>query len=408
MHELFKHRNMVLSIGLLYISQGIPMGIAFDALPTMLRASGISLEMLAFSPLVGLPWVIKFLWAPMIDNHWSQRLGKRRSWIIPMQIFVTSALILLGILTINADTVKPIIMILAFASLMSATQDIATDGLAAEFFTGSMLTKINAIQITGVFCGFFIGGAGSLLLSGYLGQNITFIIMAGFPLLSLFAVIFLLPKDADIKIDITHHIPSKASLWKMIKRSPALLLLTLAVLSAITAVSGSGISKLYLNDNGWAMEHIGQLGISGGIITIILGCGGSIYLINKIGLWPTFMTGLLLGAIAAIIWFIQSHGWVEIDLSLIIISTILSAIATGLTSVVMLTSGMVFAAKGDQAGTDITAIQSARDLGELIASSFLIGITAKIGYNYSFLLGAILALIALFITWKMTTKKLAL
>lgn len=404
MRELMQHWKMVITIGLLYLSQGIPMGLAFDALPTLLRSNGISLEALAFAPLVGIPWVIKFLWAPVVDNHWLPKLGRRRSWIIPMQVMVVIALLLLSILTVNGQTALAIVLILAVASLMSATQDIATDGLAAEFFQGNMLAKINAIQITGVFSGFFIGGAGSLLLSGILGQSSAFLIMMLFPVMSLLAVIFLLPKDAKLLEMKRAESPTKASLWKMIKRSPAITLLSLAVLSAVTAVSGTGISKLFLNDNGWAIEHIGQLGISGGIITIILGCGGGVILIQKFGLWSTFIIGLISGCLAALIWFVQSHGWAELNITLVVISTLLSSIATGLTSVVMLTVGMAFAAKGEQAGTDITAIQSARDLGELIASSFLIGLVAKIGYDYSFLLGAMLAVIAIILVWRLSRR----
>lgn len=404
MRELMHHWKMVITIGLLYLSQGIPMGLAFDALPTLLRSNGISLEALAFAPLVGIPWVIKFLWAPVVDNYWLPQLGRRRSWIIPMQTIVSIALLSLSILTINGQTALAIVLILAAASLMSATQDIATDGLAAEFFQGNMLAKINAIQITGVFSGFFIGGAGSLLLSGIFGQSIAFFIIMFFPIMSLLAVIFLLPKDAKLLEMKRAENPTKASLLKMIKRSPAVTLLALAVLSAVTAVSGTGISKLFLNDNGWAIEHIGQLGISGGIITIVLGCGGGVILIQKFGLWSTFITGLVSGCLAALLWFTQSHGWIELNIILVIISTLLSSIATGLTSVVMLTMGMSFAAKGEQAGTDITAIQSARDLGELIASSFLIGLVAKIGYDYSFLLGAMLAIVAIILVWKLSKE----
>ncbi len=86
MHELIKHRRLVITLGFLYLAQGIPMGIAMDALPAILRRAGTDLAALAFIPLVGLPWVVKFLWAPFVDNHWSVSLGRRRSWIIPMQV----------------------------------------------------------------------------------------------------------------------------------------------------------------------------------------------------------------------------------------------------------------------------------------------------------------------------------
>lgn len=72
MRDLLEHRRLVITITLLYLSQGIPIGIAMDAMPTLLRHDGAPLHALAFLPLVGLPWVVKFLWAPVVDNRWSR------------------------------------------------------------------------------------------------------------------------------------------------------------------------------------------------------------------------------------------------------------------------------------------------------------------------------------------------
>lgn len=55
MLELYRHRRLVITLALLYLSQGIPIGLAMDALPTLLRQDGAPLQALAFLPLVGLP-----------------------------------------------------------------------------------------------------------------------------------------------------------------------------------------------------------------------------------------------------------------------------------------------------------------------------------------------------------------
>ncbi|RLR47694.1 MFS transporter, partial [Pseudomonas aeruginosa] len=122
---------------------------------------------LAFLPLVGLPWVVKFLWAPWVDNHWSRRFGRRRSWILPMQCIVLACLLGLATFGLGVASAGWAVGLLALASLASATQDIATDGMAAEHFSGELLAKVNAVQIAGVMIGFFGGGAGSLILAGH-------------------------------------------------------------------------------------------------------------------------------------------------------------------------------------------------------------------------------------------------
>ncbi|MGP9652836.1 RhtX/FptX family siderophore transporter [Halomonas sp. AOP35-4E-18] len=394
MFELFRHRRLVITLALLYLSQGIPIGIAMDALPTLLRHDGAALRALAFLPLVGLPWVVKFLWAPWVDNHWWARLGRRRSWILPMQVVVLTCLLALALLGVSVATAAWVVGLMAVASLASATQDIATDGMAAEHFSGDLLAKINAIQVAGVMVGFFMGGAGSLVLTGYFGQRVAFLATLCVPLLSLCCIAVLPSGDAQEQRCLAPA-KAKASLWGFLRRPFAPSLLLLALLSAMTAVSGFGLSKLYLNDSGWALEDIGRLGMVGGMITVVLGCGGGAWLVKRIGLWRGFGLGVLLAGSSALLWYLQAAQWLALRAELVWVGILLGSLSTGITSVAILTAAMRFAGQGDQAGTDVTAVQSTRDLGELLASSSLVALTAQIGYSGAFLSACLLAAVAL-------------
>ncbi|HHG5811867.1 TPA: RhtX/FptX family siderophore transporter, partial [Pseudomonas aeruginosa] len=363
-----------ITLALLYLSQGIPIGLAMDALPTLLRQDGAPLQALAFLPLVGLPWVVKFLWAPWVDNHWSRRLGRRRSWILPMQCIVLACLLGLATFGLGVASAGWAVGLLALASLASATQDIATDGMAAEHFSGELLAKVNAVQIAGVMIGFFGGGAGSLILAGHFGQRTAFLVMACVPLASLCCVLALGRGDP-------HELPpapaAKASLLRFLRRPLAPSLLALALLSAMTAVSGFGLSKLYLSDAGWALQDIGRLGMSGGLVTVFLGCGGGAWLVRRIGLWRGFALGVVLAGCSALLWYLQAGRWLALSEGLAWTCVLIGSLATGITSVAILTAAMRFAGQGGQAGTDVTAVQSTRDLGEMLASSFLVSLTAQ-------------------------------
>lgn len=401
MLELLKHWRMALTFALLYLSQGICFGIAMDALPTLLRHDGAALDALAYLPLVGLPWVVKFLWAPLVDNHWSPRLGRRRSWIMPMQLLVLGCLVTLASVGLSVATAGLAVGLMVVASLASATQDIATDGMAAEYFSGDMLARINAIQVGGTMAGFFVGGAGALIVSGYLGQASAFGLLALVPLASLCCVAWLPVAEAGEQqpAQLAH-----ASLLRFIRRPKALLLVLLALLSAMTSVSGFGLSKLFLSDAGWSLQAIGQLGMSGGVVTIVLGCGGGAWLIRVLGLWPTFMLAVSVAGLAALVWLLQASGMVPAQAGLIWLAVGMGSFATGATSVAIMTASMAFAGNSDQAGTDMTAVQSTRDLGEMLASSMLLALTAHAGYSSGFLAGAVMALVALLVAFSMTQK----
>lgn len=394
MQELLKHRQLVITLGLLYLAQGIPMGIAMDALPTLLRQEGSALSAIAFIPLVGLPWVLKFLWAPVVDNYWFKSLGRRRSWIIPMQIIVTLCLLFLALIGISVEMAKWGVALLTIASLASATQDIATDGMATEHASGTLLSKINAIQIAGVMGGFFLGGAGMMMLSDTLGQQNTLLFFALIPAISLISIT-LFQQKAKYEAEENSDHPN-ASLLKTVRRKGAVRLLTLTLLSAVTAVSGFGLAKLFLTDNGWSLADVGKMGMMGGMVTLFFGCGGGAWLINKIGVWRAFSAGLLCALGSSLLWLSQSTG--TISLPMVAVCIVLGSLSSGITSVAIMTAGMRFASTDNQAGTDMTAVQSMRDIGEMACAMMLVSLTALIGYSGGFGLAAAIALFALLVT----------
>jgi PAT family beta-lactamase induction signal transducer AmpG len=78
----------------LYLSQGLPFGFFTLALPVLMRKSGVGPD-IGLANLLAVPWALKFLWAPLVDRWGSPSFGRRRSWIVPLQLFsVATALAL--------------------------------------------------------------------------------------------------------------------------------------------------------------------------------------------------------------------------------------------------------------------------------------------------------------------------
>ncbi|MBP6345983.1 RhtX/FptX family siderophore transporter [Neisseriaceae bacterium CLB008] len=381
-----------LMIGLLYLTQGMPLGLAMDALPTLLRSQGASLAQLVWLPLVGLPWVLKFLWASRIDNHYHPQIGRRRSWLIPMQSIVLVCFSLAALVGIRAETTLWIMALAAVGSFASATQDIATDGLSAELFSGKNLARANALQVGGTMVGFFLGGPGTLMLMGHFGQHIGLMT----PALIVAVSLVLLLRWRETSVTHPANSPAQpASLAGFIKRPGAPALLGVAGLSAVAMVAGYGLSKLLLVDAGWAVERIGQVGMLGGMMTVLLGCGGGAWLVGRYGSIKIFTLGLSAAIIACCLWLYGIRLGANIPTTLVWSATLLSCFGAGSASVALMTRAMQFAQQGQQAGTDMTAVQSTRDLGEITMSSSLMALAASFGYGGSFMVGIVCALIAI-------------
>jgi len=141
----------------LYLVQGLPFGFQANALAVLLRQQGISLTHIALMSALALPWSLKALWAPLVDKHWVASIGKRRSWILPMQALLMLAMIVSAFLPLS-EGVTPILVLVLLMNLFAATMDIAVDGLAVDILQASELGIGNATQVVGYKIGMLLGG----------------------------------------------------------------------------------------------------------------------------------------------------------------------------------------------------------------------------------------------------------
>ena len=146
----------------------------------------------------------------------------------------------------------------------------------------------------------------------------------------------------------------------------------------MTAVAGYGLAKLYLVDAGWAVEDVGRVGMAGGVVTVLIGCGGGAWLIGRLGARATLAMGLSASGLAALAWTAQAQGWIAAGPGPAYAAQALGSFGAGAASVALMTLAMRFARRGGQAGTDMTAVQSARDLGEILTSSLITVLAAQL------------------------------
>jgi MFS transporter, PAT family, beta-lactamase induction signal transducer AmpG len=160
----------------LYFAQGLPFGFQTVALPLRLREQGSSLQVIGFASFLAAPWLLKALWAPLVDRYGSARFGRRKSWIVPMQ---------LGLLLTTLAAARVEQQPLALASLVllmnlfAATQDIAVDGLAVSWLRSAELGPANAAQVVGYKLGMLTSGGLLVAYSAKIGWSGLFYAMAG-------------------------------------------------------------------------------------------------------------------------------------------------------------------------------------------------------------------------------------
>ncbi|MDI1445433.1 MFS transporter [Polyangium sp. 6x1] len=156
----------------LYLSQGLPFGFFTQALPVLLQRMGLSLPAIGLSHLLALPWMLKFLWSPLMDRRGAGRLGRRRGVILPIQVLSASLLFALA-LPEGGPTIPWLCAAVLCINLLAATQDVATDGLAVDLLDEHELGWGNGVQVAAYRVGMILGGSFLLLVFDAAGFRIT-------------------------------------------------------------------------------------------------------------------------------------------------------------------------------------------------------------------------------------------
>jgi MFS family permease len=164
---------------LLYMTEGIPLGFAATAVATQLRRQNVGpAEIGAFVGSFYLPWAFKWAFGPVIDVFASDRLGRRRGWIIFTQVMMAATLLSTMALTLPQQLGLFTIVLLVH-NTFGAMQDVAIDALAVNTLAEHERGLANGLMFGGASIGQLVGGSGVLFLTGVTGFQSTFFFVAG-------------------------------------------------------------------------------------------------------------------------------------------------------------------------------------------------------------------------------------
>lgn len=165
---------MLKSISLVDVIQGIPLGLVFGSIPYMLKSmktNALSYSHFGLFSLAGYPYSLKLLWSPIVDSVYNRRFGRRKSWILPVQLAVGLVFYALG-RNIDSWLVpgKPVDFwrlngCFLLLVTLCATLDIAVDGWALSLLPASKIHWASTCQSVGINIGLFISFTIFLALS---------------------------------------------------------------------------------------------------------------------------------------------------------------------------------------------------------------------------------------------------
>lgn len=289
-------RGTYLLLASLYITQYLGLGFFFTALVAILRQQGVPLEQLSAIYALGLFWILKFLWAPLVDRINFGRLGHYRGWLIVMQSLLILALLAMGLFDLRTQ-LGVILGLCMLVGLLSATQDIAADALSCCLLAPDERGLGNGIQIGGGLLGNIIGGGLVLMLYptvGWFGSMLLLALGTALPLVLLLR--FREPAwITDRHADHAEYARFRDLLTFFGRRGMWRWLIILLIYPLGVSLAYGMVTPL-LVDAGWSLERIGfGVNIVGSVLGLLAALAVG-WMIRHVGRKPVmFGTALAMG-----------------------------------------------------------------------------------------------------------------
>jgi MFS transporter, PAT family, beta-lactamase induction signal transducer AmpG len=267
---------------LMGFSCGLPLLLTLSILQAWMKAEGVDLGVIGLMTLVGLPYTLKFLWAPLLDRYTLPFLGRRRGWLLMAQLALMASIVGLGR---TSPSAHPELVALAalLVTFFSATQDIIVDAYRREDIPDTELGFASSLYINGYRMGMLLAGAGGLILADHVSFAAVYLIMAACLIPGILTTLLAPEPRINGKPPKTLKAAVVDPLMEYFSRPAAIWILAFILLYKLGDAMASAMSIPFFLDIGFSNTEIGTIGkifgfwatiagaLTGGILTLRIG-----------------------------------------------------------------------------------------------------------------------------------------
>ncbi len=311
---------MVITLVMGFVS-GVPLLLTITLLQAWLTDAGIAKSTIGLFALVGLPYSLKFLWAPIFDRYIINSLGRRRGWLVVIQVILIISIIGLGMTnpSLSAFNVAVLALLVTF---FSASQDIIIDAYRRESLLDEEQTLGASAYVLGYRIGALAAGAGGLILADYISYQLVYIFMAAVMFIGVFATIIAdEPLQEEEPKSLRDAIINPfTEFFNRKGYNSAILILMFILLYKVGDTMAHSLSTNFYLDIGFTKSQIGTVVKIFGLVATLIGAflGGLISL--RIGLYKSLIIFGLFQAVATLGFAVLAAMGNYISLLMIVIS----------------------------------------------------------------------------------------
>lgn len=389
------NRRILVMLPLGFVS-GLPLALTSGTLQAWLTVEGVDLKTIGIFTMVGLPYTLKFLWAPVMDRVVPPWLGRRRGWMVLTQLCVAVGLVLMAATNpkLHPGWLAAYALLVAF---LAASLDIVFDAYRTDTLHPHERGLGAAVWVNGYRIALLASGAGALVLADHVGWQMTYLTMAAVMLAGSFIV--LISPDPTFVAEAPKSMKEAvgAPLAEFFGRPHAVGFLAVIILYKLGDAFASALQTAFL---------IGGLGFSATDVGAVKGLGVFATLLGA------FWGGLLMirsGLVRSLLIFgvlqaVSNLGFVALAIA--------GKNPTALTAVVVVenvTGGMGTAAfvalvmslcNPRYTATQFALLSSLEALGRVFAGRPSADVVTLVGWTQFFVLTVVVALPGLWAVWR--------
>jgi PAT family beta-lactamase induction signal transducer AmpG len=280
--KVFTSRRMAV-VTLLGFSSGIPLALTSTTLQTWQRRENVDLTTIGIFALVGLPYTLKFLWAPLMDRFWPPFLGRRRGWMAVTQV---ALIVTLGAMGFMNPARAPLLLAATALTVafLSASQDVVIDAYNVELLRPEERGAGSSLYVLGYRGAMIVSGGGSVVIAGYLSWRSAYLIIAASLATGLATTLFapeplLTEKPPTQLVKVAYE-----AFAEFFRRSGALEVLAFMVLYRLGSNLVIALNSAFFVDLGFSNTEIGTVVNGFGTVATICGLLAGGALLVRLGL----------------------------------------------------------------------------------------------------------------------------
>ena len=297
----------VLTVTFLGFASGLPLALTGGTLQAWMAVEGVDLKTIGIFSLVGLPYALKFFWAPLLDRYALPFLGRRRGWILGTQFVLIGLIILLG-LTSPKDTPWLVASIALLLTFTSATQDVVFDAYRTDVLRAKERGLGAAVSVTGYRIAMLVSGALALVLAGPLGWRLTYLLMAGLMMVGVMATLFGQEPEVVSRSPQSLKEAISGPLTEFFERPASWAFLALIILYKIgDAFAGSLTTAFLIRGPGFSIAEVGAINKGLGLLATIFGALYGGVMLARLGLYRSLMIFGILQAVSNLSFMVLAY-----------------------------------------------------------------------------------------------------